>query len=140
MSITRTIVSLILEERPPRYYVDLILRKSPGVPINTSMYTWFWEATALNSNNPLHSALQLRFTSCQQLERDGGDIMFSDLDNAFEDTGVIGTLVQQCCLPLSEQQPGTVGSLNNNTQAENAVEATKFMSEIFTAPSRVFVL
>ena len=46
------------------------------------------------------------------------------MDEAFEGTGAIGTLVRQCCLPLSEQQPGIAGSLNNNTQAENAVEAT----------------
>ena len=50
--------------------------------------------------------------------------MFSDLDDAFEDTGAIRTLVPQCCLPLSEQQLQTAGSLNNSTQAENTVEAT----------------
>ena len=51
--------------------------------------------------------MKLRFTACKQLDRESGDTMFSDLEEAFEDAGVIGTLIQQCYFPPllpSEQQ------------------------------------
>ena len=97
--ITQSMLSLILEEYPPRYFVDLIRNKSAPIDLESPMCAWFRDATTQNPDNPAHSALQLRFTACTQLNRESGDTMFSDLDEAFEDTGVTGTLVRQCYLP-----------------------------------------
>ena len=91
--ITQTMLSLILKGHPPRYFVDLIRNKSAPVDAESPLCAWFWEATTQNPNNPAHSTLQLRFTACKQLDHESGDTMFSDLDEAFEDTAVIGTLV-----------------------------------------------
>ena len=116
--ITQNMLSLILEEHPPRYFVDLILSKAPQEPIDTesSMYALFWEATTQNTNNSAQSALQLWFIVCTQLDCESGDTMFSDLDEVFKDTGVIGTLVRQCYLPPppSEPQQVTTGSLTTD--------------------------
>ena len=84
-------LSLILEDHPPRYFVDLFRNKSAPIDAESPMCAWFRDATTQNLDISAHSALQLRFTPYTQLDRESGDTIFSDLDKAFEGIGVIGT-------------------------------------------------
>ena len=115
---------LLLDPHPPRYFVDLVNKGSAAIDKESTMYNWFCAAATWDEQNHDHSALQLRFSVCTELTYEYGTTMLGDLDEAFDDKGAIGSLIRRWCLSLPAQQQATAGSLNQNHQVGNVVDAT----------------
>ena len=81
------------------------------------MYSWLVEATTQHPDNSSCISLQIRFQPCTQLNRDSAKTMFIDLDETFEDTGTMTTLLKELFLHQPEQQQESTNVSNNKGQA-----------------------